>query len=122
MEASIPSLGNSLSRGQYLLLTRREKCQVNLRKSNLEALLNGLKNLLVLISGNEGDSKTLGTETTSTTDAMEVRVGISGEIVVDGEVDAFDIDTTAEDVSGDADTLVEFLEFLVTTDTIRYSQ
>lgn len=93
--------------------------KVNLRKSNLEALLNGLEDLLVLVSGNEGDGKTLGAETTSTTDTMEVRVGIGGEIVVDGKVDALDIDTTTKDVSGDADTFVEFLELLVTTDTIR---
>lgn len=49
---------------------------------------------------------------------MEVGVGITGEVVVDGEVDALDVDTTAKDVGGDADTLVEFLEFLVAFDTV----
>jgi hypothetical protein len=48
---------------------------------------------------------------------MKIRVGISCKIVVDGEVDLLDIDTTTEDVSGDTDTLVELFEFLVTLDT-----
>ena len=49
---------------------------------------------------------------------MQVGVGISGEIVVDSEVDALDINTTTKDVGGNANALVELLEFLVTTNTI----
>lgn len=49
---------------------------------------------------------------------MKVGVGILGKIVVDGEVDTFDIDTTAKNVGGDTDALVEFLEFLVTLDAV----
>ena len=48
---------------------------------------------------------------------MEVRVGVGGKIVVDGKVDALNIDTTPEDVGGNTDTLVELLELLVTSDT-----
>lgn len=48
---------------------------------------------------------------------MEVGVGISGEIVVDGEIDTLNVDTAAEDIGGDADTLVEFFELLVAFDT-----
>lgn len=48
---------------------------------------------------------------------MQVRVSVGGEIVVDGEVDALDINTTAEDISGNTDTLVELLELLVALDT-----
>lgn len=47
---------------------------------------------------------------------MQVGIGIGGKIVVDGQVDTLDIDTTTEDISGDADTLVELLEFLVALD------
>ena len=50
---------------------------------------------------------------------MKVAVGIGGEIVVDGQVDTLDIDTSAEDVSGDTDTLVEFFELFVALDTAR---
>jgi hypothetical protein len=91
--------------------------RANLRQSDFESLLDGLEHLLVLLAADEGDTETLGTETTSTTDAMKVRVGITRKIVVDGKVDTLDIDTTTEDVSSDTDTLVELLELLVTLDT-----
>jgi len=52
---------------------------------------------------------------------MEVRVGISGKIVIDGQVDTLDIDTTAENISGNTDTLVELFEFLISLDTIYRS-
>ena len=90
----------------------------NLRNRHLEALLDGLQHVLVLVAAHERDGQTLGAETTSTTDAVEVRIGIGREIVVDREVDALDVDTTAEDVRGHADALVEVLELLVTTDTV----
>jgi hypothetical protein len=89
----------------------------NLRQSDFESLLDGLEHLLVLLAADEGDTETLGTETTSTTDTMKVGVGIARKIVVDGEVDTLNIDTTTEDVSGDTDTLVELLELLVALDT-----
>ena len=53
---------------------------------------------------------------------MQIRVGIRREIVVDRKVDALDINTTTEDVGGDADTLVELLELLVASDTKSLSQ
>lgn len=52
---------------------------------------------------------------------MEVGAGVIGQIVVNGQVDALDIDTSTENVGGNADSLLELLEFLVTTDT-RASQ
>jgi hypothetical protein len=48
---------------------------------------------------------------------MEVGVSITREIVIDSQVDTLNIDTTTEDVSGNADTLVELLELLVALDT-----
>ena len=49
---------------------------------------------------------------------MEVGVSITWEIIVDGQVNTLDIDTTTEDVRGNADTLVELLEFLIALDTV----
>ena len=51
---------------------------------------------------------------------MEVGVSITRKIVVDGQVDALDIDTTAKDISCNADALVELLELLVAPDTVMY--
>lgn len=89
-----------------------------LRDGNLEALANSLQHLLVVIAADEGDRQALGTETTSTTDTVQVGVGIARHIIVDSQVDTFNIDTTTEDISGNADALVELLELLVATDTI----
>ena len=50
---------------------------------------------------------------------MKIRVSIGGKIVVDGEIDAFNVDTSAKDVGSNADTLVEFFEFFVALDTGR---
>ena len=90
----------------------------NLRKSNLETLLDALKNLLVILAAHETDRETLGTETAGTTYTMEVRVGVSWQVVVDGQVDTLDIDSTTEYVGCDTDTLVELLELLVALDTL----
>lgn len=91
----------------------------NLRKSDFEALLNLLEDLLVLLRADKGDGKTLGTETTGTTDTVKVRAGVAGKIVVDGQVDTLDIDTTSEDVGSDTDSLLELLELLVTANTVK---
>jgi len=48
---------------------------------------------------------------------MKVRVSLVGHVVVDSDVDTLNIDTTTEDVGGDADTGLELLELLVALDT-----
>lgn len=88
-----------------------------LRKGNLEALLDVLEHLLVILGADKGNRQTLGTETTRTTDTVQVGVGISRQVVVDGKVDALNIDTTSEHVGRNTDTLVELLELLVAFDT-----
>lgn len=45
---------------------------------NRESLLDLLKDLLVGVARDKGDGKTLGTESTSTTNSVEIRVGIRG--------------------------------------------
>jgi hypothetical protein len=49
---------------------------------------------------------------------VEVRVGLVGHVVVDSDVDALDVDTATEDVSGDTDTGLKLLELLVALDTV----
>lgn len=48
---------------------------------------------------------------------MEVGVGIGWQVVIDGEVDSFDVDTSTEHIGGNTDSFVELLEFLVALDT-----
>lgn len=52
---------------------------------------------------------------------MKVGVGIIWEIVVDSKVDAFNINTTTEDISGNTDTFVELLELLISLDAVKTS-
>ena len=48
---------------------------------------------------------------------MQVAICITRSIVVDDDIDSLDVNATAEDVSGDKDTLLEVLELRVTCDT-----
>lgn len=88
-----------------------------LRHLGIKALLDFLEHVLVRLVADKADTQPLGTKSTGSTDTVEVGSCISGQIVVDGEVDTFDIDTTAEDVGGYADSLVEVFEFFVARDT-----
>lgn len=117
MVESTPSSGYSLVVGECLFI-KFLGILGDQREGNFEALLDLLEDFLVILVADEGDGQTLGTETTGTANTVEVGIGIRGEIVVDGQVDTLDIDTTAEDVGGDTDTLVELLELLVALDTV----
>jgi hypothetical protein len=72
---------------------------------------------LVSLAADERDGKTLGSESTSTTNTMEIRISITREIVVDGQINTLNIDTTTKNVSGDTNTLLEVLEGLITLNT-----
>ena len=49
---------------------------------------------------------------------MQIGVCITGQIVVDGQIDTFNVDATTKDISCNADALVEFLELFVAFDAI----
>jgi hypothetical protein len=57
-----------------------------------------------IVSGDEVDGNTLSSETTTTTDAVDVVLAVGGKVVVDDKGDLLDIDTTGKEVSGDEDT------------------
>ena len=59
-----------------------------------ESLLDLLQNLLILVVGDKGDTKTLGTESSSTTDSVQVRVGIGRGILCPRMSDAVSKDET----------------------------
>jgi hypothetical protein len=69
------------------------------RESNVEALLNGLQNSLILGAADERDAKTLGTEATSTADAVKIGVRLVRHVVVDSDVNTLNVNTTTKDVS-----------------------
>ena len=54
-----------------------------------------------VLGEDEVDRSSLTTESTGTTDSMDVVLLLHGELVVDDETDLLDIDTSGEQVSGD---------------------
>jgi hypothetical protein len=73
-----------------------------------------------LVGADERDGQTLGTESSSTTHSVQVGAGIVGQIIIDRQVNTLDINTSSENIGGNTDSLLELLELLVTTDTMRY--
>lgn len=57
-----------------------------------------------ILGGNEVDGNTLTSETTTTTDSVDVVLTVGWEIVVDDQGNLLDIDTTGQQISGDQDT------------------
>jgi len=47
---------------------------------------------------------------------MQVGIRVSREVVINRQINTFDINATAKDIGSNADTLVEFLELLVSGD------
>lgn len=52
---------------------------------------------------------------------MQVRVGVTRQIVVDGKIDPLNVNSAPKDIRRNADPLVEFLELLVPLDTVKSS-
>lgn len=88
------------------------------RNLDIESRLDLLQDLLVFLAGDERNSQTLGTESTGSTDSVQVLVGLAWQVVVDSQVNSLDIDTSTEDISRNTDTLVELLERLVSSNSL----
>jgi len=95
-------------------LRRHVSGRLNLVRKRLdgdsEAVLNLLKDGLVLIRGNECDGETLGAESAGTADAVEVCVCVGGHVVVEDNVNTLEVNTSAEDVGRDKNTRAVVLE------------
>jgi len=77
---------------------------------------------LVFLSTHESDSETFGSEATSAAYSVEVSVGVTGHIVVENDVDFLDINSTAENLSGNKNAMLEFLEPVVDLDALLLSE
>jgi hypothetical protein len=49
---------------------------------------------------------------------MEVSIGVSGHVIVEHDVDFLNIDSTSEDLGGNEDSVLEFLEAIVDLDAL----
>jgi len=72
--------------------------------------------------GDEGHGEALGAEAAGAADSVEVLVALVGEVVVDHDVHALDVDAAAEQVGGDQDPLREVLEGLEPGDALLLLQ
>jgi len=77
---------------------------------------------LVFLSTHESDSETLGSEATGTANSVEISVGVTGHIVVENDVDFLDINSTAENLCGNKNAMLEFLEPVVDLDALLLSE
>lgn len=80
---------------------------------DLESGLDGLEDLAVGVRGDERDGQSSGSESSGSSDSVEVRVGVGRLVVVDDNVDSLDVDSSSKDVGADKDSLLERLELLV---------
>lgn len=82
-----------------------------------EVRLHFRQHLLVRSGAYKGDREALGSEPSGPGNPVKVQLGIGGHVVVDHDVDAFDVDPPSDQVSGHHDAGLEFLEFLVGLDS-----
>ena len=80
---------------------------------DLEARLDGLEDLGVLVVGGKGDREALGAEATSSAHAMQVRRRLLRHVVVKHHVDLLNVDTSGEELCGDQDSQLKLLERVV---------
>ena len=85
---------------------------------NFKSLLCLVQNLLILFGADEGDGQTFGTKSSRASDSMQVRVRVFGHVIIEHDVDLLNVDTSAKDLSGDQDTVLEGLESFVDLDSV----
>ena len=83
---------------------------------HLEALLDVVKHLLVLLGFHEGDREALGSEAARAAHAVEVAVAVVRHVEVEHDVDFLNVDTASEDFRSNQDAVLELLEALVDLD------
>jgi len=81
--------------------------------ADLESALNLFKDFGVVFGADETDGKTFGTESTGSGYSMEVSIRILWHIVVENDVNSFNIDTSSEKIGGDQNSSLKVLELAV---------
>lgn len=74
---------------------------------DVEPVLDVVQGFCVVFIRNEGNGEAFGTETTGTSNAMQVGIGIFRHVVIEYDIDTFNVHSTSEKICGDKDTLLE---------------
>ena len=77
-----------------------------------------VQNLLILFGADEGDGQSFGTKSSRASDPMQVGVRVFRHVIIEHDIDLLDIDTSAKDLSGDQDAVLEGLESFVDLDSV----
>jgi hypothetical protein len=66
---------------------------------------------------NKRDGQSLSSKSTSSTNSMQVGIGVVGHVVIDHDIDTFDIDTSTQQVGGNHDSVFVILEVLISVNS-----
>ena len=75
------------------------------RDVDLEPVLNVIQGLGVGLVGHEGDGQPLGSKTSSSGHAMKIGICVLGHVVIEHDVDPFDVHASTKQVGGNQNTL-----------------
>ena len=71
------------------------------------------QDFLVVLIGDETDAQTLGVEATSSADSVKVLISLFRHVVVNDDVDLFDVNASTQQISTDHDSVLALSEALV---------
>merc|ERR1719373_352982 len=80
---------------------------------DLEPLLDLVQNLGVRLVGNKCDGQSLSSKSSGSSYSVQICVGILWHVVVEYDVDSLDVHSSAEQIGGNQDTLLEILKLLI---------
>jgi len=82
-----------------------------------ESLLDLVENFSIFLGGDERDGKSFGSESSSSSDSVQISICIQRHVVIDDNVDLLNVNTSSKDVSGDHDADLKVLELFVLFDS-----
>jgi len=85
---------------------------------HFKSLLNFVEGFHVLLATDEGNCETLGSESSSSSYSVQIRIRLSRHIKVEDHIDLFNIDSSSEDISSDHDPVLKLLEVVVSLDSL----
>jgi len=88
------------------------------RNINFKSTLHLFQYPLICFTWNEWYCNTFGSKTPCTSNAMEKLVAVIRKVIVDNNIDPFNINTTPKQISCDQDSGIEFLEWLLFCDAL----
>lgn len=84
---------------------------------HFKSALNLIKYGSVLVTWNKWNGQSLGSKSSSSTNTMKILISLVWHVEVEDDIDLLNIDTSSEEVSGNHDSILAFLEIFVHLDS-----